>query len=300
VVEGMGVSTFIDGRPAVLVALNDITERYRAGLAFKESEERYRLMFENTGAATAIVEENTIISLMNTEFERFSGYSKAEIEKKRSWTEFVVKPDLERMLAIHYRRREGGDAPRQYEFGFIRKSGEIRRVLNTVSLIPGTTRAVSSLIDITDRRMADETLVQREQQYRFIADNSLDIINRQTPECTLTYVSPAVTPLLGYSETEVLGRSMLAMVHPDDLPMVRHDIIEIVRSGKNHATSTFRFRHRDGHYLWFESTTKVIRDKKTGHVREFLSISRDISARKSSGQGPATTNTDGDPQVPGV
>jgi PAS domain S-box-containing protein len=283
IVEGRGVSTFIDGRPAVLVALNDITERYRAGLALKESEERYRSMFENTGAATVIVEENTIISLMNSEFERFSGYTRAEIEKKRSWTEFVVKEDLERMLAIHYQRREGGDTPRQYEFGFIRKNGEIRRVLNTVSLIPGTTRTVSSLIDITDRRMADETLVQREQRYRFIADNSLDIINRQTPDCTLTYVSPAVTPLLGYSETEVLGKSMLAMVHPDDLATVRREIMDLLQSGRNHVTSTFRFRHRDGHYLWFESMTKVIRDEKNGQIREFLSISRDITARKSSG-----------------
>jgi PAS domain S-box-containing protein len=282
-VDGRGVSTVIGGRPAVLVALNDITERYRAGLALKESEVRYRSMFENTGAATAIVEENTIISLMNTEFERFSGYTKAEIEKKRSWTEFVVKEDLERMLAIHYQRREGGDAPRQYEFGFIKKNGEIRRVLNTVSLIPGTTRAVSSLLDITDSRMADEKLVEREQQYRFIADNSLDIINRQTPECVLTYVSPAVTPLLGYPETEVLGTSMLALVHPDDLPLVRRDIMEIVGSGKNHVTSTFRFRHRDGRYRWFESTTKVIRDEKTGQVREFLSISRDITTRKIQG-----------------
>ena len=285
IVEGRGVSTLIDSRPAVLVALNDITERYRAGLALKESEERYRSMFENTGAATVIVEENTIISLMNSEFEHFSGYTRAEIEKKRSWTEFVVKEDLERMLAIHYQRREGGDAPRQYEFRFLRKNGEIRRVLNTVSLIPGTTQSVASLIDITDRRMADETLVQREQRYRFIADNSLDIINRQTPDCNLTYVSPAVTPLLGYSETEVLGKSMLAMVHPDDLAMVRRDIMDIVQSGRSHVTSTFRFRHRDGHYLWFESMTRVIRDEKNGQIREFLSISRDITARKSSGAG---------------
>lgn len=101
-------------------------------------------------------------------------------------------------------------------------------------------------------RLRPSNLVQREQQYRFIADNSLDIINRQTPECVLTYVSPAVTPLLGYSETEVLGRSVLAMVHPEDLPGVQRDIMDIVRSGKSHVTSTFRFRHRDGHYLWFE------------------------------------------------
>ncbi len=281
-VEGRGVSTFIDGHPAVLVALNDITERYRAGLALRKSEERYRSVFENTGAATTIVEENTIISLANNEFERLSGYTKREIEMRKSWTEFVVKKDLERMLAWHYRRREGDDIPRQYEFGFVRKSGEIRHVLITVDLVPGTTQTICSLLDMSHRKLADEQLLQREQQYRFIADNSLDIINRQTPECICTYVSPAITAILGYSEIEVLGKPVLAMVHPDDLGMVRRDIMAIARNGSNHITSTFRFRHKDGRYLWFESTTKVIRDEKTGQIREFLSISRDITARKAA------------------
>jgi PAS domain S-box-containing protein len=281
-VEGRGVATSIDGRPAVLVALNDITERYQAGLALKKSEERYRSVFENTGAATTIVEENTLISLVNHEFERLSGYIKREIELKKSWTDFVIKKDLERMLAQHYRRREGGDAPRQYEFGFVRKNGDLRHVLITVDLIPGTSQTLASLIDITDRKLAEEQLLQREQQYRFISDNSLDIINRQTPECICTYVSPSITPLLGYSEMEVLGKPVLAMVHPDDLGMIQNDLGAIIRNGLSHITSTFRFRHKDGRYLWFESTTKIIRDEKTGQVREFLSISRDITARKSS------------------
>lgn len=288
-VEGRGVATSIDGRPAVLVAINDITERYEAGLALKKSEERYRSVFENTGAATTIVEENTLISLVNHEFERLSGYTKREIEMKKSWTDFVIKKDLERMLAQHYRRREGGDAPRQYEFGFVRKNGDIRHVLITVDLIPGTSQTLASLIDITERKQAEEQLQQREQQYRFISDNSLDIINRQTPECICTYVSPAITPLLGYSEMEVLGKSALAMVHPDDIGMVRNDLMAIVRNGSSHVMSTFRFRHKDGRYLWFESTTKVIRDEKTGQIREFLSISRDITARRSAEKESGTS-----------
>jgi PAS domain S-box-containing protein len=78
----------------------------------------------------------------------------------------------------------------------------------------------------------------------------------------------------------VLGKSVLAMVHPDDLGRVRQDIMAIMQNGSYHVTSTFRFRHKDGRYLRFESTTKVIRDEKTGQIREFLSISRDITARK--------------------
>ena len=286
-VEGRGVSTFIDGRPAVLVALNDITDRYQAGLALKVSEERYRSMFENTGAATTIVDENTLISLANHEFEHLSGYSKREIEMKKSWTEFVVKSDLERMLAQHYLRREHGNAMRQYEFRFIRKNGEIRHVLITVDLIPGTTQSLASLIDITDRKLAEEQLLQREQQYRFIADNSLDVITRLSIDFLCLYASPAITPLLGYSEIELLGKYLLSLIHPDDLEQSWNTLDAVVRSGSAQLTLTFRLRHKDGHYSWFESTVRIIRDEKTGRVREYLCISRDITARTSSKRDPA-------------
>ncbi|MDD1682256.1 MAG: PAS domain S-box protein [Methanoregula sp.] len=258
----------------------DVTERNQAALALKKSEERYRTVFENTGAATMILEENTIISLVNDEFERLSGYTREEIEMKKSWTEFVVKEDLERMLALHYLRREGGKIPRQYEFRVVIKNGDIRHALLRVELIPGTGQTVASLLDITDRKRTEEQLWQREQQYRFIADNSLDIINRLTPDYICTYVSPAITPLLGYPEMDVVGTSLLAMVHPDDLDKISRDLAAMAQNGAGNFPLTFRLRHRNGHYLWFETMTKIIRDEKTGQVREFLSIFRDITARK--------------------
>ena len=132
--------------------------------------------------------------------------------------------------------------------------------------------------DITKRINAEREVRENEQNYRFIAEHSVDIINRQTPECICTYTSPSVTTLLGYTEREVLGRSMLALVHPDDLPGVMRDIGMIRRLGLMDITSAFRFRHRDGNYLWFESTTGIIRDE-AGQIKEFISISRDITGR---------------------
>lgn len=133
--------------------------------------------------------------------------------------------------------------------------------------------------DITKRINAEREIREKEENYRFIAEHSVDIINRQTPECICTYTSPSVTTLLGYAEEEVLGRCVLELVHPDDLPGVMKDIGTIRRLGLTDVTSVFRFRHRDGHYLWFESTTRIVRDE-AGQITEFLSISRDITGRK--------------------
>jgi PAS domain S-box-containing protein len=129
---------------------SDITERKRLEGALEESEKKYRTIFENTGTATVLVEENTVISLANREFECLSGYSRQEIEGKKSWTEFVVKEDLEKMLAQHRLRREKREAAlKHYEFRFVTKSGDIRNIFLTIDMIPGTKRSVASLMDIT-------------------------------------------------------------------------------------------------------------------------------------------------------
>jgi PAS domain-containing protein len=72
-------------------ALRESEERLR------DSELRYRTIFETTGNATMIVEADTTISLVNTEFEKLSGYSKEEIKGRKSWTEFFAREDLARI-----------------------------------------------------------------------------------------------------------------------------------------------------------------------------------------------------------
>ena len=71
--------------------------------ALKESAERYRSVFENTGTATIIIENDTTVSLANESFTALSGYSKEDIEGKMHWPVLIAKKsDRERMLALSY------------------------------------------------------------------------------------------------------------------------------------------------------------------------------------------------------
>lgn len=141
------------GKQAVLSIARDNTEHKKNEATLLASEEKYRVTFESTGTATVIIEEDTTLNIVNSEFEKLSGYSKDELEGKKSWTEFVVKEDLERMKDQHMLRRiDEKAASSRYEFRFIDRYGEIKNILLTIAMIPGTGKSVVSLLDVSERK----------------------------------------------------------------------------------------------------------------------------------------------------
>ncbi len=145
-------------------------ERKRAEQALRESEDRYRAVFDSTGAATIIVEEDTTISAANQEFERLSGYSREEVEGKKSWTEFIVPEDLARMKGYYESQRtDPASAPRSYEFRAVDRQGAIKDIFLTIAAIPATNRSVASLLDISARKQAEEALKNSHEELRRLA-----------------------------------------------------------------------------------------------------------------------------------
>ena len=136
----------------------EIKKRKQIYGTLKQSEIKYKTIFENTGAATLIIEEDTSISLVNAEFEKLSGWSKKDLEGK-SWIKFVIEDNLDEMMGYHHKRTIDPDsAPKNYEFGFLRKDKSIGHGYITISSIPGTNQRIASIIDITEHKRADEEL----------------------------------------------------------------------------------------------------------------------------------------------
>lgn len=121
------------------------------------NEAMYRAIFENTGSASILIDSDTTILLANTEWHRVTGFTPEDVERKMSWTAFVVEEDLDRMLGYHYARRaKDGQAPNDYEFRMRTREGQIRDIVLRVAMIPGTAISIASLHDVTARKIAEE------------------------------------------------------------------------------------------------------------------------------------------------
>jgi PAS domain S-box-containing protein len=151
--------------PSVERALREANERFarqQAEEALKKSENLYRTIFENTGTASVIIDEDMIISLANDEYEKLSGYTKEELEGRKKWAEFVEKDDLAKMMEYHRLRSiDPHSVPKNYEFRFHNREGNAKDILLSVDVIPGTKRRVASLLDITSRKQIEKELKKR-------------------------------------------------------------------------------------------------------------------------------------------
>ncbi len=154
----------IEGSKTYVIYLYDITQRRQTEEALRASESRYRRIFENTGTAMVILEEDKRISLVNDEFEKLTEYSKQELENRMLWMELIEEKHRDRMIAYHdLRRQQPGAAPKQYFSQILTKSGQIKDILIRVDLIQETMQSVASLIDVSDQKKLEEQLLRAQK-----------------------------------------------------------------------------------------------------------------------------------------
>lgn len=263
----------------------DITARKDAEDALKKSEERFRRIFEDGPLGMAIVDTDSRFVIVNRKFCQLLGYTAEELQGK-TFMNITHPAHISHDVAEIHNLYSGKIDVYRTEKRYITKNGSVIWASVTITPIRGSDNKIHSTIslieDISERKAIEEKLQASEQEYRLLAEYSLDIINRQAPDSTLLYVSPSATAILGYRPEEVLGRKMFELVHPDDFGVIRNGMTRVLRGETDQDMLIFRFQHKDGRYLWFESVTHAIRDPATGNVREFYNVSRDITARKQA------------------
>ena len=200
-------SLFMEVAGDISLALHSIelgSKRVKAAEMLRESEEKYKVFWENTGTAMCTVEADKTISFANETFSKLCGYTLKEIEWKKKWTEFVTKEYLKRMEEYHTeRRKKDGEAPSEYEFDFVGKKGAVRKVFLSVQLIPGTKKSICSLIDITERKKAEEMLRESEEKYKVFWENTGTAMCTVEADKTISFANETFSKLCGYTLKEI-------------------------------------------------------------------------------------------------
>lgn len=141
------------GEQCLLTAI-DISGYKKVEKDLQESQAKYQAIFESTGTATLIVEEDTTIQMVNNECQVITGYPPDELIGHK-WIQFVAPESLQKMLTNHQLRFKNSElAPKRYEVKLIHKNGEIRDAILYIGMKPNSRRSIISISDITEQKKA--------------------------------------------------------------------------------------------------------------------------------------------------
>ncbi|MDZ7859159.1 MAG: PAS domain S-box protein [Candidatus Krumholzibacteriota bacterium] len=272
-----------EGKSCILSIARDITARKQSEEALRRSENYYRAIFETSGTAMFIIEVDTIISHANSYFEELSGYSKQEVEGKKSWTEFVHPDDMVWMKKNHYLRRQNPDAAvHQYEFCFITRYGETRNLLLAADIIPGTNRTIASCIDITKRKKSEEELRVSEQRFRSIFEEGPFGMGLLNPEGIIITANKMLCDLLGYTQQELAGKRIADITHEDDKEKSRELSRQLFAGHSPVVRFEKRYVRKDGGIVWVNTTSSAIRGKEGDILYAMMIIESLTEIRKAT------------------
>lgn len=253
--------------------------------ALQQVERRYRELFEEAPIMYVVTHNQNgipVIADCNQTFLTALGYSRSEVQG-RLLTDFYTPESRARLLDGGYRRALD-DQFEPEERRLVARDGRIietllsaRPEVDPEGRVSGT-RAM--YLDITARKQAEKAFQESEERFRRLADNAQDVIYRYevVPHLRLTYVSPAVTRIAGYSPQELYADVNLGlnMVHPEDRHLLQVAFLGPVGSAE---PLVIRWVRKDGTLVWTEhSHTHVYNSAGTPVAVE--GIARDITQRK--------------------
>jgi diguanylate cyclase (GGDEF)-like protein/PAS domain S-box-containing protein len=201
------------------------------------------------------------------------------------WAAFIHPDDRERLRPV-FRQAKEARSEYQVEYRLVRSDGSVRWVFSA-----GAPRFaedgsflgyVGMLVDCSVRHEALARLAKSEETHRLLTESSSDLISHHAPGTGVyLYVSPSSRRILGFEPSELLGRSVYDLVHPDDVALLRAEVLRQQERGADDSRLVeFRLRHKDGRYIWLGAMASLLLDPATGEKLGAVAVSRDITAER--------------------
>ncbi len=262
-------------QPMVLLSILDITARKHAEEELRQSEQRFRGIFENDHLVMLIIDPQTgKIEDVSPAACSFYGYTHEELKRKKI-DEINVLPREE----VWEKMQMAKSLQRKY-FNFRHRlaSGEIRdvEVCTGPILIGGRTLLFSAIDDVTERKRVEDTLRQSEERFRTVFESAEDCIFVKDRSLKYTHVNPALCRLLGLPASKIVGRRSENLYDADTARQLSEREARVL-AGESIETEQTRVIR--GTTMTFHDTLAPLRNSE-GSIMGICGISRDITSRK--------------------
>lgn len=265
----------------------EIQERARGQEALREREETARALLNATTDAAVLLDTDGIILSVNDVFGKRVGLTPSDLvgtsiidlfppenlETRRAWGEEVIKTGQ----PVRFLDSRGGVYLDNSVYPVFDASGRVEKL------------AIFSR-DITEQKAAQEALLESENKFRVLVEAARDVIWTVNLDFQLTYVSPSVTAVLGYTPEEILASNPLDTFEPWSKERLFSSFSEALRLEREHPMQRFASYtqevqqcHKDGSTRWMQITTTFLRDSND-QANGILGIARDVTDQKLAKQ----------------
>jgi PAS domain S-box-containing protein len=258
-------------------------DRKRSDEALRSAEARFRTMFMGAPMGIALTDFSGHLRETNPALQRMLGYTPEEMRGKQI-RDITHPGDLDRTSRLFDELVRGERSTYQYEKQYVRKDGTTfwGRVTVTVlnALGPDPDRALAIIEDVTQEKEALEAREADARRFQVLIAKISDGISLVGPNGMVTWQSPSAFQMFGHSHEEVLGRSGLDFIHPDDLAQIAPGFADLMASPGKSLVAEVRIRHQDGSWRWTEVVgTNLLEDPD---VHAVVFIYRDITQRNEA------------------
>jgi PAS domain S-box-containing protein len=261
----------------------DITERKRIEGALSESEQRYRNIVEDQTEFICRFRPDGTHVFVNEAYCRYFSLAREEIVGHRFRPEIPLED--QKWVSRFFASLTPDHPVDTIDHRIVMPDGRIcwQRWSDRAIFDPsGHVLEYQSVgRDVTETKEAEQALRESERQFRLLAENSQDIIDRYTPDARYTYISPLVKVMFGYDPEELIGHAVTELLHPDDIPFIA-EYRKILSRDNPITMVSYRIRHKDGHFVWVESAFRGIYDDRNGDLLEIYGVTRDITKQKET------------------
>jgi PAS domain S-box-containing protein len=250
-------------------------------------EEPFKMFGESAAVGMCIMQGGKFCCF-NSSFPIATGYTVDELIGKDSLE--IVAPEDTAVVRENTIKMLKGELSSPYQFRVIHKDGRVVWIMATVKSIQyhGKRAILGSYMEVTERKQAEERIRESETRYRLLAENAEDVIwtvdvARPT---RLTYISPSVARLLGYSVEESMDKEIKAVFTPASFDIAMKAFAEEMAGEHSEQADRPRskrlelqLRHKNGSLVDVEVNFSLI-PGADGQKGEILAVARDVTAAK--------------------